>query len=225
MVVGLRQMSQHHRVAGFPKIPGQEAPHVAVREVALPAQDPLLERPRVGAVAQQAGVVVRLDEDGVARPEGLHQVSAHVAQVGGVAESVALGGDHEGVRRRRVVGDGHARDPDRPEGARLPRLEHVVARDLDRPEAGRRVGPAGAAEPDPPFRGEGGGAAGMVAVLVGDEHGREGRGIDPRGQEALRQRARAQAGIDQDGGPVAFHEGGVAGATGPQHAEAKAHEP
>ena len=101
------------------------------------------------------------------------------------------------------------------------RLEHVVARDLLGPEARRRVGAAGSGQAHSPFGREGGGAARVIAVLVGDEDGGERAGIDARRLEPLGEDPRTKTGVDENAGLARFDEGGVARAARPQHAEAK----
>ena len=219
MVVVLRDVGEQHQPARLAEVAEEVAGHVVVGEVAVGAQDPLLHRPRVGAVAQHDRVVVRLDEDGVAVAEAVRQPAAHVAEVGGMGERAAVALHHEGERPRRVVGHRDAAHAQRPHGAGHAGLEHVVARDVFGSEAGGGVGAAAAAKPHAPLPGEAGRAARVVLMLVGDDDEGDGGRVHARRLEALGQLARAQAGVDEDPHASAFDEGGVAGAARPQDAE------
>ena len=71
------------------------------------AQYARLHRPGVRALAQQAGVVVALDEDRVAGAEGLHQPALQVAKVGSMADGRVAAAEHERQRAGGVVRHGH----------------------------------------------------------------------------------------------------------------------
>lgn len=57
-------------------------------------------------------------------------------------------------------------------------------------------------------------AAGVIAVLVGEEDGAEAGGIDPEGGEAEGELLGGEAGIDEDAGGAALEDGGVSGGAG-----------
>ena len=219
MVVRLREVREDHRAAGCAEVAPEVRGHVAVGEVAVAAEDPLLQRPRVRAFAEHAGVVVGLDEDGVALAEALGQRGPDMAEVGGVAQRAAAAGGDEGHRSRGVVRD---RDPGHGELAdrmRHPGGQDLVAGDLDRAEPRRGVGPAAAEQAHPELPGERGRPAGVVGVLVGEDDRGERGGIDPRGLEALGHLAGAQAGVDEQPRGRRLDHGGVARAARPEDAE------
>ena len=100
-----------------------------------------------------------------------------------------------------------------------PGRDRLEGRHLRLGEAGRPEGARRPREGHAPFRREGGGAPGVVAVLVGQEDGVERGGVDPgvaaarraRAARARRRAARARPALD---------EGGVAAAARAEDAEA-----
>ena len=62
MVVLLREVGEHDGATALAEPASQVARHVVVRDVAERPQDALLQRPRVGPVAEHGRVVVRLHE-------------------------------------------------------------------------------------------------------------------------------------------------------------------
>ena len=119
-----------------PRSRDEIARRLRVGQVPVAAQDPLLERPRIRPVSQHVGVVVRLDQHGVAAAERVDEPAADVAEVRGMAERLAVARDHEGQRRGRVVRHGHALDG---QAADLPRRRPAPARHSPRspPRPGR----------------------------------------------------------------------------------------
>ena len=86
VVVLLREVGEHDGAAGLAQALAEVAATSPFERWPRGPEDPLLERPGVGPVAQHAGVVVRLHEQGVAVAEGLDHAPAQVAEVGRVAE-------------------------------------------------------------------------------------------------------------------------------------------
>jgi hypothetical protein len=177
----------------------------------------------ITTVSQHVGIVVRLDEQRVTAREGVDEPAGHVAEVGGMAEARPRPRDHEGQGTGRVVGNRH---PGHGQGADLLGLagaEHVVARDVTGPEPGRGVRPPASAQPHSPLPGKGCGPAGVIAVLVGDEHRGERAGIDPGRDQPFGQDAGAEAGVHQQTRPSGLDQCRVPGAPRPQNAETQAH--
>jgi hypothetical protein len=71
--------------------------------------------------------------------------------------------------------------------------------------------------------GEPGDAGDVVAVLVGDDNGRQLAGLDADGGEALLYFPQGETAIQQHTRAVTFYEGRVAAAAAAQHREAHMH--
>src|SRR5207245_6629937 len=97
--------------------------------------------------------------------------------------------------------------------------EDVVAGDLLRAEPGGGVGAAATAQAHAPSLGEGRRAAGMVLVLVREEHERDGGGVHSRRLEPLGQLAGAEPRVAEAAPARGLHERGIARAARPQKAK------
>jgi hypothetical protein len=133
----------------------------------------------------------------------------HVAKVGGDGDLDALGAQGEADGVDGVVGDGKAIDVDvayAEAGAGLEELEFGL--ELAPGDGGG--GEAAAVDRDAEFFRDGGEAGDVVGMLVGDQDGGEGFGIDVDGGQALEGFLTAETSVDEDAGPPGGDQSRVA---------------
>ena len=148
-----------------------------VVEMAVPAQDALLDRLGVGTGAQHLHVVVRLEDQEIAVAKSRAHRFGGMPEVGRVADSPPLAFDHiadrlDGVVRHGEWHEAHAQDR---EGRSGLDLLHHHALSID---PGRAAGAARAIDRHIVGAREEGGAPHMIGVIVGDDQGVEAVGLD-----------------------------------------------
>ncbi len=107
--------------------PGQELGPLLIGEVALAGAHPLLEPFLVGAMGQQVGVVVALQDEALAARQTVGHQAGGQAQVGGQPQAGRPGLDHQAHRVGGVVADGEGAQADPPHREGLSRREGLVA--------------------------------------------------------------------------------------------------
>lgn len=209
MVVVLAQVAEDQSAGAGVEDFADEVAGDFVGEVAHAAHDALFDAPGVGADFEHFEVVVGFEQQQVGALEVNADGLGHVAEVGGDGHFEALGAEGETDGVGGVVGDGEAIDVDVADGETGAGLEEFEDGLEFAPRDGGR-GEAAAVDGDPEFLGDGGEAGDVVGMLVGDEDGGEGFGVDVDGGEALEGFLAAEAGVDEDAGAVGRDEGGVA---------------
>ena len=178
VVVPAREVGEHHLAARLAEPLLQQAGRVAVRQVPEGPEDPLLERPGIRPVAQHHRVVVGLDQHGVAVAQRLHEAAREVPEVGRVAEAAPGARHDESERAGGVVRHGDRAHAQPAEGTGVAGLDLQQRRQLREVAADRLERAPRPGERHAPLAAEGRRAAGVVAVLVRDEHGVERGRVD-----------------------------------------------
>jgi hypothetical protein len=179
--------------------------------VAVAAHDSLFDGPGVGADLEHFEVVIGFEQQEVGASEVDSDGVGEIAQVSGNGDLDAFGFERESDGVGGIVRDGEAIDFDIADSEARSGLEEREARDEFAPGDGGR-GQERAVDRDVELAGDGGDAGDVIGVLVGDEDGVDGFGIDIDGGETLEGFLAAQSGVDQDSGAAGGDQGGVAGA-------------
>lgn len=211
VVVVLAEMAQDDGAgAGIERL-AQEAAGDLIRQMAVAAHDALLHGPRVGADLQHFEIVIGFEQQHI----GTLQVHAdgfgEVAEVGGDGHFDAFGTQAETDGVDCVVRDGEAVDLNVADGETGTSLEEFEVGLVFTPGNGRG-GQAGAIDRDVQFLGDGGEAADVVAVFVGDQDGGDRFRLNADRGEALEGFLAAKPGVDEDAGPRGGDQRGIAGA-------------
>ncbi len=180
-----------------------------VGEVTVAAHDSLFDGPGVGADFEHFEVVVGFEEQEVGALEVDSDGVGHVAEVGGDRHFDAFGAERKADGVGGVVGDGEAVDVDIADakaGAGLEEFEDG----LEFTPGDGGGGEAAAIDGDAKFLRDGGEAADVVGMLVGNNDGRERFGGDVDGGEALEGFFAAQAGVDEDAGAFGSDQSRIA---------------
>jgi hypothetical protein len=198
---------------------GEEGGGHLVGEVALAAEDALLERPRAG------GAVDEISSWLASRTTSWQPRRRSRATEVAMPRSVAMprresaAGQHEADGLVGVVGQRKRQQLDVADGERRAGGEEVPAQPLAVADVAR--GLAVGVELHVELLAEVGQADGVVGVLVGDADGADLGGVEPRQRHAPQGFARGDAGIDQQRRRGALDVDAVAAAAGGEHADAE----
>jgi hypothetical protein len=208
-------MREHHDFEPGPPQVARQLRGEPVRQVAGGAANPLADRRRVGPGLQHDLVVIGLEHQRMDAPQQVPDARRRASEIPGDPQPPARGVGHQHRHRlARVVrrpGGVHA---ERPDGERLPEGRK---RNPPTSQRGERAGRA--VEAAPQARGQGGRAAGMVAMLVREHDAGEACQIDAHELGAAQQGSGPEARVHQQGGPVGLHGNRVAAAARPEHRE------
>ena len=225
-VVRLREVRQHQRLEL--RVVAQDVleqfRRLLVREVPALPLDPLLHRPRVGAVHEHRRVVVELQHEQPAAGEVLVHQRDRVAEVGRVPGLHPLVEEHVGHRVRHasrcwvrrppwlVCGVENGRTSRSPSSKSLPGLDVPDGRQLAEVPPLRLVRPRGEIDRDPVAPREDARAADVIGVLVGDQDPGEVADIGADRRDAPLE-SPSRSGRRRPGrGAAGLDEGAVAGA-------------
>ncbi len=223
-VIVLAQVRQNQVAGGAVEFKLQEFGQGVVGEVAEAAHHPLLDEPGVGAAAQHLQVVIGFHHQAVAAAQVLFDQRGQEAQVHGQGDLDAFGLEAESDRVGRVVGHEERRHLDVADGEALPGLEVLDARQaLPFPQG--LAGALGQIDGRTELLGQGGGVAGVVGVLVGEDDAREAIGTQTGFDHAFANGALGEAGVDQQARAGGGEKGGVARRTAAQDGELDRRDP
>jgi hypothetical protein len=216
---------------------------VHVREMAVAAQDALLERPRAArTILQHLHVVVGFEHEGVRVPDAVKHELGRVAEVGGKADVAVRGAQKISDRVLRVVRNGkrldaHVADFKPRAGLEQPpvnfRFECVLGFQgevgflaplfLERPNRSVLC-VAVAINRDVKFIREAEQAGDVIRVFVGDQNGGEIFRRAADSGEALADLQRGKSGVHEDAGFGGLDVGAIAGGAAAEDGEFDGHK-
>lgn len=196
-----------------------------VGEMAVPAEDALLQTPRaMRTILQHLHVVIGFEHERVGFADALQHELCDVAKVGGEPDAAAIGAQDEADRVLRVVRNGkrfhadvaHFKPTARDE---QPEIQFCAFGDADDFVHGSAI----AIDREARLLGNGREAGDMVAVFVRDENGGEVFRHAPEGGEALADLSPAEAHVDEQPRFVRFDVRSVAGGAAAEDREFHCH--
>lgn len=214
-VVGFAEVRQDHMLKAVVEDVAQKNGGLRVGQMPGLAPHPLLQRGRIGPVAEQLRVVVGFKHQAVTTAQPvLHQLGDHPG-IGAVPHEQAAIVQEEADRVCRVMGDGKGMDLKILKHEGLARNKGLAVREVIQDRPGRGQGRFIDKDRQAKAAGEDRRSLDMVAVLMGDEDGGEGFRLNPDpGQPPLDLLA-GKTGIDEQPGFPGLDKGRVALAAAP----------
>ncbi len=218
MIVVLADVAQDQGCGGGIELVAEVVADHFIRKVSVAAHHALLYGPGVRADLQHVEIVIGFEQQHVGAAQMELDGIGNVAEVGDDADVDALRVKTVAHGIDGVVGDGEAVDVDIADGEARASLETLQARRGVLPIDERR-GLVRHVDGGGGFFRETDETGDVIAMLVGDEDGVEATGLLTDGGEPPGEFLEAEAGVDEDAGPVGRDECAIAGAAAREHAE------
>ena len=214
-VVVLRQMRQARPLHSFRRAGKQDLGGFVVRDMTAGTFDAVFEKFGIGTAGQHLGIVVAFQKDGVQRSDNVFQFAEDVPQIGQNAQAMPAVVHHENHAVHAVVGRRNRFDRHPVESQGFAGREGPEV--FDRAEivaACRPVGFGGGEDRQAEFAMENAHAAGVIGVVVGNQHGVGVGDVSAMPSKPLLGADSAEPGVEQQFDAVGLDVDAVAVAAG-----------